>query len=326
MIKNQWYAIIPSNEIPKDKLVGVKRLNLDLCLFRNSDGEISCVVDKCSHRGAALSKGKLKGDCVECPFHGFQFDQEGKCTLIPANGRNADIERRFHVESHLVREAHGIVYLWFGDKEKASDVLPFFDEFIDDTYIYSEMSDLWNAHYSRCIENQLDVVHLPFVHHNTIGRGNNSVVNGPALEFVDDTILITANNSFDHGQQPKLESECSINPKMNLRFKFPNVWQNYITDHIKVIIFFAPVDDEHTIFYIRFYTNQFKFKLMNHTMARIGKVMNKVVERQDKQYVETQIPKASALSCGENLLSGDSPIMMYRAIRNKLQNDETTSK
>lgn len=117
MIKNQWYAIIPSNEIPKDKLVGVKRLNLDLCLFRNSDGEISCVVDKCSHRGAALSKGKLKGDCVECPFHGFQFDQEGKCTLIPANGRNADIESRFHVESHLVREAHGIVYLWFGDKE-----------------------------------------------------------------------------------------------------------------------------------------------------------------------------------------------------------------
>lgn len=272
MIRNQWYAIIPSNKIPKDKLVGVKRLNLDLCLFRNSDGDISCVADKCTHRGASLSKGKRKGDCVECPFHGLQFNKEGKCTLIPANGRNANIESRFHVESFLVREAHKMVYLWLGDKEMASDVLPFFNE------------------------------------------------------FIDDTILLTANNSLDHGQQPKLESECSINPQMNLRFKFPNVWQNYITDHIKVIIFFAPVDDEHTIFYIRFYTNQFKFKLMNHTMAQIGKVMNKVVERQDKQYVETQTPKASALSCGENLLSGDSPIMMYRAIRNKLQNDETTSK
>lgn len=65
---------------------------------------------------------------------------------------------------------------------------------------------------------------------------------------------------------------------------------------------------------------------MNHTMARIGKVMNKVVERQDKQYVETQIPKASALSCGENLLSGDSPIMMYRAIRDQLQNNSSNSK
>lgn len=319
MIKNQWYAIIPSKEIPMRKLIAVKRLGLELCLFRTKNGEIGCVVDKCSHRGAALSKGKQQEDCVTCPFHGLKFNTDGKCTIIPANGRTANIESRFNVKSYLVREAHNMIYLWYGEKEKATDVLPFFDQFIDKSYVYSEMSDLWNAHYSRCIENQLDVVHVPFVHHNTIGRGNKTVVNGPALELIDGTITLTANNSVDNGQKPGSASEYTINPKMNLQFKFPNIWQNHITENIKVIIFFAPVDDENTIFYIRFYTNMFKLKMLNKSMSQVGKIMNKIIERQDKQYVETQTPKASALSCGENLLKGDSPIIMYRQIRDELQ-------
>lgn len=324
MIKNQWYGIIPSKEIRKGKLVGVKRLGLDLCLFRTETGEVACVIDKCTHRGASLSKGTKQGDCVVCPFHGLHFNKEGKCTLIPAKGSTANLESRFNVESYIVREAYDMVYIWYGEKEKATDTLPFFDEFIDKTYVYSEMSDLWNAHYSRCIENQLDVIHLPFVHHNTIGRGNKTIVNGPALELIDGVITLTANNSLDNGQKPKPVSECAINPKMNLRFKFPNVWQNHISDNIKVIIFFAPVDDENTIFYIRFYTNMFKLKTMNRLLAQLGKVMNKVIERQDKQYVITQKPKASALSCGENLLSGDSPIILYRKIRDELQKEIVT--
>ncbi len=131
MIKNQWYAIIPSREIRPDKLLAVKRLGLDLCLFRTDDGQIGCVADKCTHRGAALSKGKHKGNCIACPFHGIEFDKDGKCKLIPANGRAADLESRFNVTSYFVRETHDIVYLWYGDKENATDILPFFDEFID---------------------------------------------------------------------------------------------------------------------------------------------------------------------------------------------------
>ncbi len=322
MIRNQWYGILSSKEVKKGKLLAVKRLGLELCLFRNESGEVCCVVDRCSHRGAALSLGKQKGDCITCPFHGLEFNKDGRCTLIPANGRTANIESRFNVMSYLVREAHDIIYLWYGDKEKATDYLPFFDEFIDDSYIYSEMTDLWNAHYSRCIENQLDVVHLPFVHYDTIGRGNKTVVNGPALEFIDGAITLTANNSVDNGQLPKPASECSINPLMNLRFKFPNIWQNHITKNIKVIIFFAPVDDENTMFYIRFYTNMFKLGIMNRIMAGAGKILNKKVERQDRRYVQTQKPKASALSCGENLLKGDSPIIMYRKMRDQLQKQD----
>lgn len=89
MIPNQWYAILPSQAVQKTHIVGVKRLNLDLALFRDESGTIGCVADQCTHRGAALSQGKVLGNCVQCPFHGLQFDVSGRCTFIPANGTSS---------------------------------------------------------------------------------------------------------------------------------------------------------------------------------------------------------------------------------------------
>jgi phenylpropionate dioxygenase-like ring-hydroxylating dioxygenase large terminal subunit len=89
MIPNQWYAILESNEIKKGKLIRVTRMSEKMVAWRNSRGELSVMSDKCPHRGAALSVGKLIGDCIQCPFHGFEYDASGRCTLIPANGRSA---------------------------------------------------------------------------------------------------------------------------------------------------------------------------------------------------------------------------------------------
>ena len=129
MIENQWYAILPSKRVKTGQIVGVKRLNLELALFRNSKGELGCVVDQCTHRGAALRLGKIKGDCIQCPFHGLEFDKAGQCTLIPAKGKAfpGDISR-YNVRKYPVKEAHGIIYLWYGDEEKLTSVLPFFNE------------------------------------------------------------------------------------------------------------------------------------------------------------------------------------------------------
>ncbi|MDK2962486.1 MAG: hypothetical protein PWP20_1612 [Eubacteriaceae bacterium] len=294
MITNQWYAILPSKAVKTNQIVGVKRLNLELALFRNANGQIGCVVDQCTHRGAALSLGKVKGDCLQCPFHGLEFDPSGRCTFIPANGKSSTQDlSRYKVKSYAVREGNDIIFFWYGDPDKITDQLPFFNTDVDDSYVYSEILDQWHSHYSRSIENQLDVVHLPFVHHNTIGRGNKTLVNGPKVEFLPGGLVTSANNEVDVGQKPKKAAECIIKPTY-LKFLFPNLWMNHISDKIKVIIYFAPVDDENTVLYIRFY--------------------------QDKRVVITQRPKASAYKSQENLLSGDGPIIQYRRIREELKN------
>jgi phenylpropionate dioxygenase-like ring-hydroxylating dioxygenase large terminal subunit len=317
MIPNQWYAILPSKMLRKGRLLAVRRLGLDLVMFRDGQGRAGCVVDQCPHRGVALSHGVLKGDCVQCPFHGLEFDVAGKCRRVPSIGKatSADSLKRYNVKSYAVREAYGIVYLWYGDAERATDgALPFFPEHVDGPFAWSEIADLWNTHYSRAIENQLDVVHLPFVHHNTIGRGNQTLVHGPKVVFEDGQIVTSANNEVDAGQRPKPESECEIRSTY-LMFRFPNVWMNHISDRILVIVYFAPVDDENTILYLRFYGKPTPFRWLNRFVAWTGKYANRVIERQDKRVVVTQKPKASSYRSDEKLVPGDRPIVVYRNMR-----------
>ena len=143
MIPNQWYGILPSKKVKQGKITAVKRLNLDLALFRDGSGNLGCVVDQCTHRGAALSKGKMKGNCVQCPFHGLEFQNDGTCSFIPANGISSkeDISR-YHVRHYAVREAHGIIYLWYGNAEDAQGDIPFFEPYLDDSNVYSEIEAL----------------------------------------------------------------------------------------------------------------------------------------------------------------------------------------
>lgn len=321
MILNQWYGIFPSRDVKQGKLVSILRLNLHLVLFRNQSGKLGCLEDQCSHRGAALSIGKVKGSCLQCPFHGLEFLPNGDCRLVPAYGKDSieDLSR-FHVKSYTVKEAHGMVYLWFGDgKPTESDPLPFFDEYVKETYAHSMMSDHWNSHYSRCIENQLDVVHLPFVHYNTIGRGNKTVVNGPAVEYRNGLLRTSASNETDHEQAPKQAEECIISDHTFLGFRFPNVWLNHIARKYMLVIYFSPVDDDNTILYIHIYCGMSRIGLINQFAALISRPMAYIIERQDRRVVITQKPKPSALYSNEKLLYGDRPIVLYRKLRDEMK-------
>lgn len=318
MIKNMWYAVLPSKDVKKGKILGVKRFGLDLAFFRDEKGTLSCVMDLCAHRGAALSKGKMDGDCIACPFHGIAFDGKGKANVIPANGRKSTKDlSRFNVKSYPVREEDGIVFVWYGEKEPTEELPYFYDEDLKEM-VYSEFCDHWEAHYSRVIENQLDVIHVPIVHHNTIGRGNKTLIHGPLVLETEDKIQTSANNEVDRGQEPKKPKDCEIK-STNLNFKFPNVWLNHISDKIKVLIYFAPVDDENTLLYIRFYNTITPLKPVNKLISSIGSFANKIVERQDRRVVVTQRPSISSLRSGETLLTGDGPIISYRKERDRLQ-------
>ena len=96
MIKNQWYAVLNSKQLKKGRLLGVTRLGEKLVFWRNRNGEVGCIFDRCAHRGAALSVGKIvSNNTLQCPFHGFEYDTTGKVTKIPANGKTAQAGRYY---------------------------------------------------------------------------------------------------------------------------------------------------------------------------------------------------------------------------------------
>jgi phenylpropionate dioxygenase-like ring-hydroxylating dioxygenase large terminal subunit len=290
--------------------------------WRNTKGELSLMVDKCPHRGVALSTGKLTGDSIQCPFHGFEYNTTGICKLVPANGKNAEPPKALHVYSYPVREEHGFVFVWWGELREKYPPVPWFES-IPDSMVYATLKDHWANHYSRAIENQLDVVHLPFIHHNTIGRGNRTLVNGPIATDEshwpgDHLINLWVYNERDEGQKPKKPSEMSKPGRHPfLQFRFGNIWQNWIADSLRIVVAFAPIDNENTLMYLRYY-HTVRVPILRQLIGWIGSLSNMVIERQDRRVVITQRPHRTDLDIGEILIQGDRPIVLYRKIRREL--------
>ena len=322
MIPNQWYAILESNEIKKGKIIGVTRMGEKMVAWRNTKGELSVMSDQCPHRGVALSVGKVIGDCIQCPFHGFEYDTTGTCTLVPANGRASEPPKALHVRSYPVREEHGFVYIWWGEPQGELPPVPWFESISDDM-VYTTLKDHWANHYARAIENQLDVVHLPFIHYNTIGRGNKTLVNGPIAREEshwpgDHLINLWVYNELDNGQKPKKASDLPEPERRPfLQFRFGNLWQNWIADSLRIVLAFVPIDNENTLMYVRYY-HTVHFPVLRQLTGWMGSLANLVIERQDRRVVITQRPPRPDLGIGEILIQGDSPIVLYRKIRRNL--------
>jgi len=318
MIPNQWYAVLESNEVPAGKPVGVTRMGEKLVFWRDTQGRLVCQRDKCAHRGAALSKGKITDDCIECPFHGLQYDATGRCQVIPANGKNTPVPERFRVHTYSTDEAHGLVWLWWGEPPTDLPPLPVFED-LEGGFTYATFRDHWTVHYSRAIENQLDVMHLPFVHHNTIGRGGRTLVDGPLTKLEDTKLRVWIYNRVDDGtpaRKPQDIPEPYFPPFVN--FNFPNIWQLRIQDNQRIFVAFAPIDDSNTMLYVRFYQRFVRAPILSNFVNWLGSLGNRVIVRQDKRVVITQEPKKTALKMGENLVQGDRPIVAYRQRREQL--------
>ena len=89
---------------------------------------------------------------------------------------------------------------------------------------------------------------------------------------------------------------------------------------MRIVIAFIPVDEEHTILYMRVYQNILKLPILQGLFFATMKLYSLIIAHQDRRVVETQRPYASGLKIGENLITGDTPIVKYRQMRDALQN------
>ena len=322
MIRNQWYGILDAKELKGNKPIGVTRLGEKLVLWKDSSGKVSCLFDQCCHRGAALSAGKVIHDTINCPFHGFAYNTNGKVMRIPANGKNASIPDRYSVNSYKVEEKYGFIWLWYGEEKDQLTEIPFF-EYLRKGFSYGGFSEVWPVHYTRAIENQLDVVHLPFVHENSIGRGNRSLVNGPVVKWKDNLMTFYVDNVVDDGIiKPLKPSEIEDYESLfSLQFQMPNMWQNRISKDVRIVAIFAPIDDSNTRIYLRFYQRFIRIPVLRQLVNSLSNIGNKIILHQDRRVVLTQRPIKSELKMNENLIQGDLPIIEYRKRRATLKGE-----
>ena len=147
MIRNQWYVILESKEVRKGKALGLTRMGEKLVVWRAVDGRVSVMSDLCPHLGAPLCLGKVKGDRLACPFHGFEYDTSGAARYVPSLGKAGDIPKALKVRTYPTNEAHGWIWMYWGDPQDRLPTPRWFD--IDDSFHYSGFHQHWPVHYSR---------------------------------------------------------------------------------------------------------------------------------------------------------------------------------
>ncbi len=326
MIRNQWYVVLESSEVGKSP-VGFMRMGERMVFWRDESGRVVCHIDKCAHRGASLVPGAVLhgsgGSRLQCPFHGIEYDSSGRATAIPANGRAALVPEGFRLSTLPTHEARGFIWIWWAAVGSAPPAPPKFFDDIPEGLSWSTRRDPWDNHYSRAIENQLDMAHLPFVHRDSIGRGGRTVVDGPGLAFgalgsSEPDLLVYVYNRLDDGSPPKAVDQVS-RPRpdsgQKLEFRFPNLWQNYINERLRILAAFVPIDEERTLMYLRFYQGFMRVPVLRSLAHAAGNAMNLYIARQDRRIVNTQLPKAAGQGSGELLFPGDAAIMEYRKMR-----------
>jgi phenylpropionate dioxygenase-like ring-hydroxylating dioxygenase large terminal subunit len=166
-LRPYWYPVAYSRDFA-DQPISVVVLGEPVVLFRGDQG-VSAFRDLCPHRGAKISRGRLAGGRIVCPYHGFQFDAEGVCRLVPA--QPPDLQRipsRLRLHCYEAAERYGIVWVAL---EEPRLPLPAFSQFDDPDFHahQSSYTERWNASAARWMENFLDITHLPHVHPGILG-------------------------------------------------------------------------------------------------------------------------------------------------------------
>jgi phenylpropionate dioxygenase-like ring-hydroxylating dioxygenase large terminal subunit len=173
MLKNFWYAIAFGHEITEQPSKHTV-LGQQLVAFRQKrSGRVVVMSDLCVHRGGALSGGwQDEKGCVVCPYHGWEYDADGKAVRIPANLEGRPIPKKARVDSYPVQEKYRFVWVFLGDLPEAErPPIPDWDEHFNDPSLKAiEGQFLWNANYERVMENGCDIAHTPWVHGAAFGN------------------------------------------------------------------------------------------------------------------------------------------------------------
>src|SRR4051812_41975807 len=85
-IKDFWYTVAESASLSPSGVLGVTLHNEWLALYRDAEGKVTAVLDRCLHRSARLSKGRVVNGGLVCPYHGWRYGSEGRLEGIPSEG------------------------------------------------------------------------------------------------------------------------------------------------------------------------------------------------------------------------------------------------
>jgi nitrite reductase/ring-hydroxylating ferredoxin subunit len=155
-----WFAVALSSEVPRGAIVTRRFMDREIVVFRTRSGMACAAEAYCPHLGAHFGHGgRVEGEELRCPFHGFRFSVDGRCTHSPYGPPPP--AARLGLLS--VREVCGVVLVWNGAEAQPSWEI---EAPVDDgNWRPFRMTKMrFDSHPQEMIENSFDVGHLSVLH------------------------------------------------------------------------------------------------------------------------------------------------------------------
>ncbi len=184
VLLNDWHVVAYAPELPEGQPRAVRLLEEDIVLWRVGD-RIHAWRDLCLHRGTRLSLGSVQGETLVCAYHGWTYNQEGRCVRFPAHPTQTP-PAKAQATVYQAQIKYDWVWVCLGQPER--DV-PSFPEWDDASFRKVHCGPYsYTASGPRAIENFLDVTHFPFVHSGLLGDPSFPEVNDYQVEITPEGV------------------------------------------------------------------------------------------------------------------------------------------
>ena len=296
---NVWTIVAISSELGSDAVLPLRVAGERIVLFRDAQGRAAALLDRCPHRGVALSLGRISGGIVECPFHGWRFDGTGKNCHVPWNP-DAKCEQ-LGATALPVRETSGLVWLYTGFEPEGEPLSS--DSLSGPGVVLCAQSADWRTHWTRAMENMLDSPHLPFVHRKTIGRFVAPHLPGRMdLEWIE----------TGYGARIEGRIEGKDSPS-RLDYRYPNTMELFIDPPGKTFRFLAvclPTGEGQTRLTIITIRDFARWKLFDPLFRH----SNRKIALEDQAILESSLPSEVPPAAQEKSVRTDKPTLAFRKL------------
>ena len=109
LLRRYWYPVATSAELDDNPVKPVRLLGESLALFRDGQGRLGLVDERCPHRRVSLAYGIPEEDGLRCCYHGWMFDRAGRCLEMPGEPASSTFKDRIRITAYPVTELGGLI-------------------------------------------------------------------------------------------------------------------------------------------------------------------------------------------------------------------------
>lgn len=162
LLRRYWHPVAVDVELERNPVKAVQLLAEHLTLFKDRQGRLGLVDQRCAHRRVDLRHGIPEMEGLRCPYHGWMYDATGQCIEQPAEDPSHQFASRVKIPAYHVEAMGGLIWGYIGPEP--APLLPRWDIFVGDNVFRQVGTTIVDCNWLQCQENSVDTVHVEWIH------------------------------------------------------------------------------------------------------------------------------------------------------------------